>query len=63
MDKERGLIKALYFKVDGSKKDRPKKRWKKVVEWDMHARCLQLTDVQYCLSQESALFSFKLSSS
>ena len=41
MDEERGPVKALLLEVDGTKKGRPKKRWKKVLECDMTARGLQ----------------------
>ena len=46
MDNERGPVKALHLDVDGSKKDRPKKRWKEVVEKDMVDRGLQMKDAQ-----------------
>ena len=46
MDEERGPVKALKLEVDGTKKGRPKKRWKKVVESDMIARGLQRLDAQ-----------------
>ena len=32
MDEERGPVKALLLEVDGTKKGRPKKRWKEVLE-------------------------------
>ena len=41
MDEKRGPVKALLFEVDGTKKGRPKKRWKEVPECDMTARGLQ----------------------
>ena len=37
MDEERGPVKALLLEVDGTKKIRPKKRWKEVLECDMTA--------------------------
>ena len=46
MDEERGPVKALLLKVDGTKKGRPKKRWKEVLECDMTARGLQRLDAQ-----------------
>ena len=44
MDDERTPVKAKKSVDDGSKKDRPKKRWKEVVEKDMLARGLR-TDI------------------
>ena len=44
MDEERGPVKALLLEVDGTKKGRPKKRWKKVLECDITARGLQRLD-------------------
>ena len=41
MDEKRGPVKALLLEVDGTKKGRPKKRWKEVPECDMTARGLQ----------------------
>ena len=46
MDEERGLVKALLLEVDRTKKGRPKKRWKEVLECDMTARGLQRLDAQ-----------------
>ena len=46
MDEERGPVKALKLEVDGTKKGRPKKRWKKVVQSDIIARGLQRLDAQ-----------------
>ena len=46
MDEESGPVKALLLEVDGTKKGRPKKRWKKVLECDMTARGLQTLDAQ-----------------
>ena len=46
MDEERGPVKALLLEVNGTKKGRPKKRWKEVVECDMTARGLQRLDAQ-----------------
>ena len=46
MDEERGPVKALFLEVDGTKKERPKKRWKEVLECDMTARGLQRLDAQ-----------------
>ena len=46
MDEERGPVKALLLVVDGTKKGRPKKRWKEVLECDMTARGLQRLDAQ-----------------
>ena len=48
MDEERGPVKALLLVVDGTKKGRPKKRWKKVLECGMTARGLQRLDAQDC---------------
>ena len=48
MDEERGPVKALLSEVEGTKKERPKKRWKEVLECDMTARCLQRLDAQDC---------------
>ena len=46
MDEKRGPVKALLLEVDGTKKGRPKKRWKEVLECDMTARGLQRLDAQ-----------------
>ena len=46
MDEERGPVKALLLEVDGTKKGRPKKRWREVLECDMTARGLQRLDAQ-----------------
>ena len=46
MDEEKGPVKALHLEVDGTKKGRPKKRWKKALECDMIARGLQRLDAQ-----------------
>ena len=46
MDEERGPVKTLLLEVDGTKKGRPKKRWKEVLECDMTARGLQRLDAQ-----------------
>ena len=46
IDEERGPVKAQLFEVDGTKKGRPKKRWKEVLECDMTARGLQRLDAQ-----------------
>ena len=45
-DEERGPVKALLLEADGTKKGRPKKRWKEVLECDMTARGLQRLDAQ-----------------
>ena len=42
----RGSVKALHFKLNGTKKDNPQKGWKEVVEQDMTARGLQGMDAQ-----------------
>ena len=44
MDEERDLVKALLFEVDGTKKGRPKKRWKEILECDVTAIDLQRLD-------------------
>ena len=46
MGKERRPVKALHLTLEGSKKGRPKKRWKEVVEQDMANRGLKRTDAQ-----------------
>ena len=46
MDEERGPVKTLVLEVKGTKKGRPKKRWKEVLECDMTARGLQRLDAQ-----------------
>ena len=46
MDEERDPVKTLLLEVDGTKKRRPKKRWKEVLECDMTARGLQRLDAQ-----------------
>ena len=46
MDEKRGPVKTLLLEVDGTKKGRPKKRWKEVLECDMTARGLQRLDAQ-----------------
>ena len=46
MDDERSPVKAKSIVVDGSKKGRPKKRWKEVVEKDMLVAGFIRTDVQ-----------------
>ena len=46
MDEERGPVKALFLEVAGTKRERPKKRWKEVLECDMTARGLQRLDAQ-----------------
>ena len=46
MDEERGPVKALLLEVEGTKKGRPKKRWKEVLECEMTARGLQRLDAQ-----------------
>ena len=46
MNEERGPVKALFLEVDGTKKGRPKKRWKEALECDMTARGLQRLDAQ-----------------
>ena len=46
IDEERGPLKALLLEVDGTKKGRPKKRWKEVLESDLTARGLQRWDAQ-----------------
>ena len=38
MDEEKGPVKALLLEVHGTKKGRPKKRWKEVLKCDMTAR-------------------------
>ena len=38
MDEERAPVKALHLEVDETKKGRPKKGWKEVLECDMTAR-------------------------
>ena len=46
MDEELGPGKALHIEVDGTKKRRPKKRWKEVMECDIIARGLQRLEAQ-----------------
>ena len=46
MDEKRGPVKALLLEVDGTKKERPKKRWKEVLECDTTARSLHRLDAQ-----------------
>ena len=46
IDEERGPVQALLLEVDGTKKGRPKKRWKEVLECDMIVRGLQRFDAQ-----------------
>ena len=46
MDIERGPVKAQHLKIDGSKKGRPKKRRKEVLERDMTIRGLKRSDAQ-----------------
>ena len=46
MDDKRTPVKAKNYVVDGSKKDRPKKRWKEVVEKDRLVAGLRRTDAQ-----------------
>ena len=46
MDEERGPVKTLLLEVDGTKKGKPKKRWKEVLECDKTARGLQRLDAQ-----------------
>ena len=46
MDEEGGPVKALLLEVDGTKKGKPRKRWKEVLECDMTARGLQRLDTQ-----------------
>ena len=46
MDEERGPVEALHLKVDGTIKERPKKRWKEMLRCDMTARGFQSLDVQ-----------------
>ena len=46
MDENRGPAKDLHFQIDGSKKRRPKKRWKEVLEKDMRERELKRVDPQ-----------------
>ena len=46
MDEEKSPVKALLLEVDGTKKGRPKMRWKEVLECDMTARGLQRLDAQ-----------------
>ena len=48
MDKERAPVKLNYFVVKGSKKGRPKIRWKEVIEEDMLVRGLKTTNAQCC---------------
>ena len=38
MDEKRGPVKALHLEADGTKNEKPKKRWKEVLECDMIAR-------------------------
>ena len=45
---KRARVKANKFVVDGSKKGRPKKRWKEVAKKDMLARGLKRTNAQDC---------------
>ena len=51
MDDEKTPIKAKNFVVEGSKKGKPKKKWKEVVEIDMLVRGLKRTDAQDCSSR------------
>ena len=46
MDEERITIKTLHLQVEGTKKRRPKQRWKEVLKCDMIARGLQRLDEQ-----------------
>ena len=46
MDKEKGPVNALCFNLDGTKKSRLRRRWKKGVERDMTARGLLRIDEQ-----------------
>ena len=46
MDEERGPAKALLLEVQGTKKGRPKKRWKEELKCDVTARGLQRLDAQ-----------------
>ena len=46
MDEERGPVKALLLEVDGTKKGRPKKRWKEILKCAMTARGGQRLDAQ-----------------
>ena len=46
MDEERVQQRHYLLEVDGTKKGRPKKRWKEVLECDMTARGLQRLDAQ-----------------
>ena len=43
-DKERGPVKALPLEVDWTKKGRPRKRWKEVLECDLISIGLQRLD-------------------
>ena len=43
---KRALVKAKSFVVNGSKRGRPKKRWKKAIEKDFLAKCLERGDAQ-----------------
>ena len=46
IDDERAPVKAKTFVVNGSKRGRPKKRWKKTIEKDKLARGLKRKDAQ-----------------
>ena len=46
IDEERDSVKALQLEVDGTKKGRLKKRWKKVLKCDIIARGLQRLNAQ-----------------
>ena len=42
----RGPAQTLHFQIDGSNKERPKKRWVEVLEKDMRERGLKKIDAQ-----------------
>ena len=46
MDEKKGPVTALILEVEGTKKGRPKKRWKEVLKCDMTARGLQRLHAQ-----------------
>ena len=46
MDEERAPVRARKFEIEGSKKDRLKKRWKEVMEKDMLVRVLKRSNAQ-----------------
>ena len=46
MDDERAPVKAKIFVANGSKRGRPKKRWKETIEKNISARGLKKSDAQ-----------------